>query len=161
MGTYYSLGVTKNFWAESNKELSLSEWEAILHDRLDLECFTLMHNKNKLDGNLHEPIFEKNIDDFYDVLREILGENRNGNIDFYRSEFGTDINDYHIKYAEIQYKNKAGLDILIKFNFAMLFLEGKVIVEEFYTEPALLNWLFRNSNINNKLAGCIISNVGG
>ena len=43
----------------------------------------------------------------------------------------------------------------------MLFIEGKVLAEEFYTEPHLINWLFRHSNIQNKLAGCVISDIVG
>ena len=161
MGTFYTLGVIKSFWAESNKKLSLSEWKTILYDRMDLGCFELTHDNDKLQGNLYERIFEENIDDFYGVLKEILGKNRNSNIDYYQKEFGTDINNYQIEYVKTQFKNKDDIDISIEFNFAMLFLEGKVMAEEFYTEPVLLNWLFRNSNINNKLASCIVSNVVG
>jgi hypothetical protein len=49
--------------------------------------------------------------------------------------------------------------IKIETNFAMMMIEGKVIIEEFYTDPHLINWLFRNSNIPNKLSGAVISSV--
>lgn len=34
-------------------------------------------------------------------------------------------------------------------------------MEEFFSEPLLINWLFRNSTIDNKLAGCVISDIVG
>lgn len=35
----------------------------------------------------------------------------------------------------------------------------KVLVEEFSIEPKLINWLFRHANLDNCLAGAIISTV--
>ncbi|MHA6251633.1 hypothetical protein [Oceanobacillus sp. CAU 1775] len=162
MGKFYSLGVIKNFTARSNKYLTMEEWKTALQDRLDLSCFELTQDENeKLHGTLHEELFEENIDDFYDVLKKILGKNRNTNIDYYQETFGNDINDYQIEYSKIQFNPEEHIDITVEFNYAMLFIEGKVMAEEFYTEPILLNWLFRNSTIENKLAGCIASYVTG
>lgn len=90
-----------------------------------------------------------------------MGEKRNLNLDDYFETFGTDINDYQIENTFISFQNKDGLYIKLWFRFAMLFIEGKVLAEEFYTEPVLVNWLFRNSKIENKLAGCIVSSIVG
>lgn len=49
--------------------------------------------------------------------------------------------------------------ITISAEIAVLFIEGKVFVEEFTFEPKIINWLFRNSSISNPLSGCVMSNV--
>ena len=161
MGTFYTMGVIKNFTAIASNELALTEWENVLNDRIDLDCFDVKYSREKLEGELQESIFHDNIDGFYHVLRKILGKNRNESIDDYAETFGKNIKNYQIEYAEIKFSTENNIDIIVQVNFAMLFLEGKVMAEEFYTEPVLLNWLFRNSNINNKLAGCIVSRVVG
>lgn len=43
----------------------------------------------------------------------------------------------------------------------MLFIEGKVMAEEFKIEPKIMNWLFRHANIPNQLTGCVMSGVTG
>jgi len=51
--------------------------------------------------------------------------------------------------------------ITIAAEIAVLFIEGKVLVEEFSYEPKIVNWLFRHSNISNPLTGCVMSDVLG
>ena len=43
----------------------------------------------------------------------------------------------------------------------MLMLEGKVLVEEVRTDPVLINYLFRHSNVSNPIKGAVISQVVG
>ena len=40
---------------------------------------------------------------------------------------------------------------------ASFVIEGMGLVEEVYTDIFLINWLFWNSIIENKFAGCIVS----
>lgn len=65
MGSFYTIGVTKNFIATSNEHLTIDEWRSVLNDRLDLECFSLTMDENELKGKLDESIFTDQIADFY------------------------------------------------------------------------------------------------
>lgn len=49
--------------------------------------------------------------------------------------------------------------ITISATISILFIQGKVLVEEFSFEPKLMNWLFRHINISNLLTGCVMSDV--
>lgn len=158
MGTYYTLGIITIFKATSNQQLTKTEWQRALDERVDLELFDLTFNDLNVAAKLKPIIFKENITDFYAVLREILGTNRNPNIDFYENNSGTSIEEYQIANTRLILQENELL-IKIDIQFVLLFLEGKVSVEEFYTEPALINWLFRHSKIDNKLAGCVISQV--
>ena len=51
--------------------------------------------------------------------------------------------------------------ITISANIAILFIEGKVFVEEFSFEPKLMSWLSRHIDISNPLSGCIMNDVQG
>jgi hypothetical protein len=161
MGTYYSLGIIHKFKASSQQHLTEEEWERVLNDRVDLNLFDLTYDDSELAGSIDSNVFNENIADFYSILRKILGKNRNENIDYYESEYGTEIKNYQKEYTRLQFEDEMGNSIRIDINFVLLFIEGKVFVEEFYTEPVLMNWLFKNSNIQNKLAGCIVSRVIG
>lgn len=161
MGTYYTLGVIKNIDANANRELTTEEWNAALRDRIDVDCFKLDYGENKLLGSLNEKVFEDNIADFYALFREILGKEGSRAFNFYEEEFGHKIENYQFDWTTIEITGKDGLKIRLHLHFALLFIEGKVMTEEFSVEPVLLNWLFRNSKIENKLAGCMISDITG
>ncbi|QKY70151.1 hypothetical protein [Lentibacillus sp. CBA3610] len=161
MGTDYTIGIVRDFTATANQNLSMEEWRLTLSDRLDLDCFALTEEESRLHGQLDESIFRNQIAGFYQTLGSILGEKRNPNLDYYFETFGTDITNYQTAAERITLKKGNGLHIELHFKYALLFVEGKVLVEEFYTEPLLLNWLFRNSKIENKLAGCVISGIVG
>ncbi|MEN1970393.1 hypothetical protein WMZ97_20250 [Lentibacillus sp. N15] len=161
MGTDYSIGVIRNFTAEANQNVSLEEWQTVLHDRLDLDCYTLTPQDTTLTGELDATVFRDNIAGFYQFLQYILEEDRNPNVDYYFEEFGTELSNYQNFPSYFSLKKKNGLSIQLHCNMALLFVEGKVMVEEFYTEPVMMNWLFRNSKIENKLAGCIVSGIIG
>jgi hypothetical protein len=161
MGTDYSIGVIRNFTAKANRNVSLEEWKAVLHDRLDLDCYTLAAQDTILTGELDPAIFRDNIAGFYQLLQLVLGEDRNPNVDYYFEEFGTEMNDYQFFGAYLPLKKKNGLTIQIDCDIALLFIEGKTMAEVFESEPTLINWLFRNSNVDNKLAGCMISGIVG
>ncbi|MCM3671637.1 hypothetical protein M3181_22020 [Mesobacillus maritimus] len=185
MGTFYTLGIINRFGAQATKggskyfgrehlPLGESVWKEVLNERIDTSIFDLeMQEEGTITGLLKNSVFQENINDFYEILREILGEHRNGNIDHYEKDYflhhrdihGEDVEDdadYPFEWADdIRILNKDGLEIRIECQFIMLMLEGKVLVEEFSTDPVLINYLFRNSNIKNPLAGAVISQVVG
>ncbi|SMQ77491.1 hypothetical protein SAMN05444673_2819 [Bacillus sp. OV166] len=184
MGTFYTLGIINKFgaqatkgptrWNRENLALTEAEWKEALDKRIDTSIFDLeLQEDGTIKGFLKNNVFKENIKGFYEFLREILGEHRNGNFDYYEkgmSEDGElhDINveddddGYSYEWAnDIRILNKDGVEIRIECEFIMLFLEGKVLVEEFYTDPVLINYLFRNSKIDNPLAGAVISAVVG
>ncbi|TFJ94124.1 hypothetical protein [Lentibacillus salicampi] len=68
MGTNYTIGVARSFTATANQNLSMEEWRSALNDRLDLDCFALSQEENKLHGKLDESIFDDQITDFYRLL---------------------------------------------------------------------------------------------
>lgn len=158
MGTFYTIGIIKEFKAFSNHHLSKYEWDKVLNERIDLETYDLDYNDSGVDAWIKRNIFTENIIEFYGVLKKILGTNRNTIFDHYENDFGTDIENYQFSNTRLNLEEN-GLTIKLDIQFVLLFLEGKVMVEEFYTEPILINWLFRNSNIDNKLAGCVISEI--
>ncbi|WP_188453365.1 hypothetical protein [Virgibacillus oceani] len=159
MGTFYTIGIIKEFKATSNQHLTANEWDKVLNVRVDLELYDLNFTDSGVVARLESNIFSENITDFYGVFKEILGTNRNPNFDHYEKDFGTDIENYQIANTILNFQEINGRTVTLDIQFVLLFLEGKVMVEEFYTEPALINWLFRNSKIDNKLAGCVVSEV--
>lgn len=161
MGTFYTLGPITSFKTSSRKGLSELEWKETLGERLDLNLFELTFTENNVSGKIKEEVFKENIYDMYDILREMSFSLENININHYKEEFGDDLQEQSTSYAELYVSFQKEEKIKIKCNFAMMFLEGKVLVEEFYTEPQLINWLFKNSNINNPLKGCMISEIVG
>jgi hypothetical protein len=188
MGTYYTLGIIRKFEARATKgknprwldekivPLKRNEWIKTLSDRIDPYLFDLVVQEDgSIRAELKNEIFQQHINSFYDVLRNILGEKRNENIDYYEKSYcmhkkdiygkdgDVDDNDYYsIEGARpIHIIDKAGNGIFLKCDFIMLMLEGKVLEEEFYTDPVLINYLFRHSNIDNPLRGAVISEVVG
>ena len=59
----------------------------------------------------------------------------------------------------IKVLDNEGNSIKLSTSMALLFIEGKVSVESFNIDPKLINWLFRHSDISNKLSGCVISDI--
>lgn len=186
LGTFYTIGIINKFWAEATQgdpkriarahlPLTEEEWIKVLDKRIDTSIFDLkMEETGTMIGYLKNDVFKENIKGFYDILREILGERRNVNIDHYEKEMYKDgelpdINTdqgydrtYSYEWADhINIIVKDGFGIRIECQFIMLMLEGKVLVEEFYTDPILINYLFRNSKLNNPLCGAVISQVVG
>lgn len=161
MGTFYTLGVIKNFKAYSDQPLTEKEWKEILNERVDLEMFDTKINNVDVEASLQSEIFSENISGFYETLRKILAPRKNENMDYYEKEFGQDIENYQMGYTSLYLQGPQGSRVKLNITFALLFIEGKVVVEEFYTEPSLINWLFRHSKMENKLAGCIVSEIVG
>ena len=185
MGTFYTLGIIRQFKATADKgdnewhfrnprSLTKEEWIKALGNRIDSELFDLEVNEDgSIEGFLKNDLFQQHINGFYDVLREILGKKRNGNIDDYakftcnnnrniHDKDNGDDDTYSIEGAyPIHIIDKEGNGIKIQCDFIMLMLEGKVLVEEFSTDPVLINYLFRHSNISNPLKGAVISQVVG
>jgi len=161
MGTDYSLGIITKFSATSNTELTGEEWLNVLNERIDVSLFDLETAEKEAMGALQKDVFRENITGFYDVLRKILGANRNGNIDYYERDFGTELDNYQFWRTPLKLQKENGISIQFDLTMALLFIEGKVMAEIFNSDPVLINWLFRNSNIDNKLAGCVISSIVG
>jgi hypothetical protein len=184
MGTFYTLGIIRQFeatasrgtdkWFREPRKLTREEWIKELSTRIDPYLFDLYEQEDgSMHGFLKNDIFQQNINGFYDVMREILGERRNTNIDHYAKFTCNNNRDIHGEDddAEESYSieganpiciiNKDGTGIKIEYDFIMLMLEGKVLVEEFNTDPVLVNYLFRHSNINNRLRGAVISQIVG
>ena len=161
MGTDYALGVIDNITATANRELLNKDWVELLNERVDVSLFDLQFTGVKVTGVLRSNIFSENIAGFYSMLKEILGAERNPGLDYYEEYYGTDLENYQRACTTIRIRSDQGDNIRLDLEFAILFIEGKVLVEEFYTEPVLMNWLFRNSKIENKLAGCVVSSIVG
>lgn len=161
MGTYYTLGVIKDFQAHSEQPLTEKEWKEILNERVDLELFDTKIDDTDVEALLKSEIFSENIADFYEVLRGILAPVENKNMDYYEQEFGQDIENYQVGYTRLYLLGPQGSCVTLNITFVLLFIEGKVIVEEFDIEPPLINWLFRHCKMENKLAGCIVSSIVG
>lgn len=69
-------------------------------------------------------------------------------ISYYFESSGTDMEKYQdwVTRMTLQEYNS---NILLSAEFAILYIEGKVIIEEFNNEPKLINWLFRHSDLSN------------
>ena len=159
MGSYYTIGVFSSLNATSTGLLTRKEWVEILNERVDIQLFDLQINRDEAEAFLRPDIFSENIADFYNVLRSILGQERNRNIDYYEKEYGTELEDYQFADTTLYLQHPKGDHITLDMSIALLFIEGKVLAEEFDTDPVLINWLFRHSNIESKLAGCVISAI--
>ncbi|MFH0925450.1 MAG: hypothetical protein V1872_07435 [bacterium] len=159
MGTFYALGVATNIdGCTSKKALSKKEWEDILNERFDLELFDLIIKDNSIKATLKQEIFKNNIKDFFQKLKDIT---MSENVDYYLEEYGDDVERYQTAEDSLCVLDKEGNEIELCVVFALLFIEGKVSVEEFNIEPKLMNWLFRHTNFGNKLAGAIVSSIVG
>jgi hypothetical protein len=159
MGSYYTLGIITSFTAKSKNLTSLEEWKQKLNSRIDTDLFEMTIFESSISANLKPDIFQEYIIDFYRILKEITSPIYSRNIENYEQEFGNNLEEYQFDRTTLYVGEDSDKGIEIDVEYALLFIEGKVIVEEFYTEPQMVNWLFRNSNIPNKLAGCVISSI--
>lgn len=157
MGTYYALGIVKRLKAKSNQPLTKDDWKKYLNDRLDIEQYTTNYQDNVVEGELNTGVFEKNIEDFYKKLVKITG---NEWVSLYYQDSGTDIEQYQNWTSGMKLVQQ-GCNITLSVDLAILFIEGKVFVEEFSIEPKLINWLFRHSDFSNPLTGCVMSDIVG
>lgn len=157
MGTYYTLGVVEEFEATSkNKILSETEWQKLLNERLDLSLFNITLEEKTISGALKENIFEENIEHFYEKLKEMANSE---DINYYFESQGNKITNYQQDVTSIKLKAKEDTFVVCHMKFLLLFIEGKVLTEQFIEEPKLMNWLFRHCDLGNPLAGCIISSI--
>lgn len=157
MGAFYILGIIDKFEAISTSPLNQIDWEQYINERLDLEQYTISLTDHVVKGKLREEVFKDNIEDFYKKLVEITREEE---IAYYFHNNKTDIDSYHCRYTRMTL-DYPDTQITISAEIAVLFIEGKVFVEEFSYEPKLMNWLFRHIDISNPLTGCVISDVLG
>lgn len=159
MGSYYSIGVITELNATSKKSLSEKGWKEILKKRIDPEIFDLTVEESKIIGKLKGEVFTGNISELFQILREACGPHYNYCLNDYEKEWGTAYENYPTGYERLYVQDLEGNTISLEVSFALLLLEGKVLAEKFNTDPPLINWLFRNSAIKNKLAGCMISSI--
>ena len=161
MATNYTLGIIHEFTATSKQPLTNEEWVSKLNERIDVSLFDLQTMDTKVQATLKTSVFSENITGFYEVLRSILGADRNPNIDYYEEVYGTDLENYQMDRTRMDIQSDDDHSIRLELGYVLLLVEGKVFAEEFYTDPVLINWLFRNSKIDNRLARCVISDITG
>lgn len=155
MGSFYILGIVNKFEAASTSPLSQDYWEEYINERLDLKQYTVTLADHTAKGKLKEEVFKENIEDFYKKLIEIT---RDDKIAIYFEESKTDIENYQSRITVMTFKYH-DTQITISAEIAILFIEGKVFVEEFSYEPKIINWLFRHIDISNPLTGCVMGDV--
>ncbi|MFD1851434.1 hypothetical protein [Oceanobacillus bengalensis] len=157
MGTDYTLGIVKSFTATSHQSLSDNDWRNLLNDRIDIDQYAIHFEDKIVKGELKKEVFEENIEDFYMKLVAITG---NDHILNWFNDGKADMEQYDCWPTEMRMKQE-DVHITLAAKLAILFVEGKVLVEEFETEPKLINWLFRHVDLSNKLAGCVMSDIIG
>lgn len=153
MGTYYALGIGKEFDAYTNATFTSEKWQKILNERFDIDLYNIDIQPNSVEANLKQGVFEENIEDLYRLLKQITQKE---SIDYYFTRHGTKKDEYSSDIIVVHISDEEGNKIRLRIKLILLFIEGKVLAEEFSCEPKIVNWLFRHSNLNNKLAGCII-----
>lgn len=156
MGTYYTLGIIQNFIAQSEKALPEEKWHELLNERVNLDLFEIKLIDGCITGVLKDKLFEDNIKDFYCKLKKITNDN---DIDSYFKEDGVQLTKYQTNRTRIYLDENQRIALVIEY--ILLFVEGKVLVEEFSIEPKLMNWLFRHCDFGNCLAGSVISGITG
>lgn len=157
MGTYYALGIVKNFTAKSNQALSQIDWKIHLTEKLDIEQYSINFRDNTVEGELKKEVFVENIEDFYHKLVKITNNEQIAN---YFEDSGIDIEKYQ-DWITVMTVKEHSPNISLRAEFAILFIEGKVIAKEFSFEPQLMNWLFRHVDLSNPLSGCIMTDIAG
>lgn len=157
MATDYSLGIVRGFTASSLWPISENEWKSLIQDRFNLDLYTIQIEDKQITGVLKEEVFTENIEDFYMNLVTMLGDDK---VLFWLRSGGTNLDNYDRWPSRIALKYD-GMAIELEIELALLLVEGKVFAEVFTMEPRLINWLFRHSPIQNKLTGCVWSDIVG
>lgn len=155
LGAFYILGIVNKFEEKSTSPLGQVHWEQYLNERLDLKQYTTTLTDYTVKGDLKKHVFKENIEDFYKKLVEMTGDDQTA---IYFGDSKTDIDNYQSRTTGMTFKYH-NTQITISAEIAILFIEGKVFVEEFSYEPKIINWLFRHIDISNPLAGCVMSDV--
>ncbi|MHA6250330.1 hypothetical protein ACXYMZ_00180 [Oceanobacillus sp. CAU 1775] len=155
LGAFYILGIVNKFEAKFTNPLNQVHWEQYINERIDLEQYTTTLTDFTAKGELKERVFKENIESFYKKLVEITKDDK---IATYFEDSKTDIDNYQSRHTVMTFQYP-DTQITISAEIAILFIEGKVFVEEFSFEPKIINWLFRHIDISNPLAGCVMSDV--
>lgn len=158
MGTYYGLGVIKEFSAISSGDMSPEDWRELLGERLDPALFDFSLDPRTAKGAMKEGLFAGNIKDFIGKLTTMIG---NEDAAFYFGKYGTNLGGYPTARAKMRLSGKRSESVSLSIVFILLFIEGKVVAEQFSSEPMLVNWLFRHAPIGNPLAGAIVTDIVG
>ncbi|URZ03849.1 hypothetical protein [Clostridium felsineum] len=158
MGTYYTLGIVKKFSIKRTKIHSTDEIINEIQIKLDLDIFNLVIEDDYIYGELDENILNKNIGDFYNTLEEMTGSN---SVSYYFDKENDEMRYVYEGSTRIRLNDTCINELVLNLNYMVLYIEGKVIAECFSYEPQIINWLFRQLNIKNKLFGAVISDIYG
>jgi len=160
MGTYYTVGIVKEFNVRTAKALDAQALEKNVGERFNLDLFEVSFREDFLVGTLKPSLFDEYITDFIEKLANIAPSSR-ATITYYLESYGNDIDKYPSEGCEFVIHDSDKNRIKIRATLALLFIEGKVGAEQFTIEPMLLNWLFRHSDFGNPLAGAVLSDIVG
>jgi len=158
MGTYYSVGIVKEFAARAANAIDAQTLERVVGERFDLGLFDTDFQNGCLTGMLKPGLFNEHIADFVEKLVNIAPDSRE-TILYYLEKYGADIDRFPSENCKFVVHDAGKKRIDIRASLSLLFIEGKVLVEQFSIEPALLNWLFRHSDFGNPLAGAVLSDI--
>jgi len=158
MGTFYGLGLARGFIATSRDDIPAEDWTSLLSKRLALDLFEVVLAATEVKGTLRDGLFEANIEEFYAVLLDMTAH---PDVTFYLDQYGTDIAAYPGETMRLSWNDTNHGPIRLKLDCVLLFVEGKVLAEEFSFEPRLCNWLFRHAPLENPLRGAIFSGIVG
>src|SRR5699024_141205 len=135
--------IITNINGTSNTELTGEDWLNVLIQSIDVSLYDLETAETEATGAIQTDGIWGNITGYYE------------------RELGTKLYNYQFWRTPLKLQKENGISIQFDLTMALLFIEGKVMAEIFNSDPVLINWLFRNSNIDNKLAGCVISSIVG
>jgi len=160
MGTYYSVGIVKEFAARGANAVDAQTLEKVVGERFDLGLFDTDFQNGCMTGTLKPGLFNEHIADFVEKLANIAPNHRE-TITYYLEKYGRNIDQFPSENCQWVVHDANKKRIEIHASLLLLFIEGKVLAEQFSIEPALLNWLFRHSDFGNPLAGAVLSDIIG
>ncbi|MFM8253163.1 MAG: hypothetical protein ACKOBW_16345 [Planctomycetota bacterium] len=161
MGTYYAIGIVRKFTAKAKRAIVATALEAAVRERLDLRMFELNYAADgACQGTLKPGLFAQHIEGFVNKLAEI-DRDCAAVIRYYFENYGTDIDQYESHACRMRIPHSEGLSVDVLAEMVPVFVEGKVRAECFSVEPVLINWLFRQCDFGNPLAGIVVSGIIG
>ena len=161
VGTYYAIGIVRKFTAQARRAIAATALEDAVRKRLDLRLFELNHAADgTIQGTLKPGLFAQHIEGFVNKLAEI-DRDCGSIIRYYFENYGTDIDQYASHECRMRIHHSEGLSVELLAEMVPVYDEGKVLAECFSVEPVLINWLFRNCDFGNPLAGIVVSGIIG
>lgn len=134
-------------------------WMQVLEKKFDLSCYDVIIDEegHGFELKIKEDILKNNIDGLIDIIQPLL--NTKG--------WGSDIasqnrdeNDYIANAIDTDFLLEiADRRVYCDSKIVPLLMEGKVQAETITGVSNLINFLFRNSSLDNVLKGCIIYDI--